>query len=423
MIRGLICILLVAINSYGTKFYVVNGLDESLGWVEYETGEFETESVTLGNIPNDVFATETSLYVVNSGYNTLQIIDRQTMTTIREIELTGAANPYSVVVYDNRYAAVTGWLSNSLTIVDLESNSVDTTFVVGLSPQAVAFHNDLIYVLNTGLAFPIYGDGLLKRYNKTTFELVDSVVVGMNSQAMEFIGDELHIVCTGNYDDVSGSVDIVDLMSMTVEATIPLGGSPGAISAAGNDVFVAAGGWGEEGFVYRYNATTRQVINAEQNPVFVGVGASDIIAMPNGDFVVTCFQDATIEFCSPDGVFRTAYNMSAGAGALGVWWGSSDVPNDPEQGISKEFGIASAYPNPFNGVLNFKLESALHSPNSVEIFDVLGQKVGAIPVGTGETEVSWLPGAQNGKEVSAGIYFARLKTGMNGQPIRVVYLK
>jgi hypothetical protein len=432
MIRVLICLLFSATAAFAVGMvYVVNSLDESLGWIDLTVGSFESDphAATLGYIPNDVVASRDYLYVVNSGDNNVQVIDRHTFETMSVIELGEAVNPWAAATLDDGRLAVTATLSGTLSIVNPQLGTVDTTFYVGTAPQYVYELYDQIYVLCTGVEFPIFNPGVLKRYSSETLTLVDSVVVGVNPQSATFVWVgyfNAHVLCTGNYDDIDGSLYVVSLEStMALDTIVHVGGSPGAVAAQNGTGWIAAGGWDTEGYLYRYNPYTYEFLNGFDNPIITGVGTTDVVQQGyvGGGIAVSCFGNGTVEYRDTYGDLQITFPMSAGASALDIWIHSdTDVP-EPDVPISLGLELISAYPNPFNGVLNFKLESALYAPNLVEIYDVLGQQVGAIPVGEGETEVSWLPGAQNGKEVSAGIYFARLKNGVNAQPIRVVYLK
>jgi len=406
----------------GATFYVVNGLDESLGWVNPDSEAFNSQAVTLGSLANDVVVTNDRLFVVNSGLGTLQVINRQSLTTVDEIALTGSVNPYSATDLTNSRVAVTGLLSGTVSIVNVESGDVDTTFVTGDGPQAILEHGGLIYVLNTGVVFPVFNPGKLKRYSAESYALIDSSELGINPQSMAIIGNELHVLCTGDYANVTGSVQIVNLETMSISQTLELGGSPGAIAANGDEVFIAAGGWVDAGYVFHYNAETRQIINNANNPILCGIGATDILVQPTGDFVVTCFQDATIEFCTPDGIDRIVYEMSAGAGALGVWRETSEaVEMHPE--TVQDLCILSAYPNPFNGSVMLDWNGQLRTPNQIKIFDVLGRNVGELSVSAGVSRVMWTPSATGGLEVATGVYFARFADGSTSQSVRIVYVK
>jgi len=415
----IVILLLAAACVRADVIYYVNSLDESLGWLNTETGQSNVRAVTLGNIPNDVVVAGNRLYVVNSGYNTLQVIDRTQLSTIDEIELAGAVNPYSCVVVDEQRVAVTGLISGTLSIVNTQTFSVDTTFLSGVGPQAVSLHEGVLYVLNTGVAFPEFGVGVLKRYNSETLSFIDSLSVGVNAQAMEFVDNELHILCTGNYDDVSGSVTIVDLATMTIDSVLQLGGSPGALSHSGDVMYVAAGGWVDHGHVYQYSTRTRAILHNSTNPILTGVGASDIVARPDGGFAVSCFQSNEIQWCNEGGESCETFETSAGPGALAVVFATLPVEPAPRT-WPENYQILRAYPNPFNGATSFTWDTPLQQPATLVVSDILGRVTAYLPVAAGATRTFWSP--RNG-EAASGSYLASWQGERFAEPIRIVYIK
>ncbi len=416
-------LMLLTSSAQAVMYYVVNGLDESLGWVNTANMQSDDRAVTLGNIPSDIAVYLDRIYVVNSGYNTLQVIDREQLQTLDEIELTGAVNPYGCAVFNDHFVAVTGLLSGTVTIVDAMVGNVDTTFVTGVAPQAVGARDEMLYVLNTGVAFPQFGNGVLKRYDTQDYSLVDSLVVGVNAQAMEFIEGELHVLCTGNYDDIAGSVHVVELATMRVDTILQLGGSPGALSAWGYQVYVAAGGWAGDGFVYQYRSDTREVLRDVNSPILCGGGASDIVASPAGGFAVTCFQDNTLQVCNASGDQCQTYAMSSGPGALGALFWLSDAIEAPRAELPQSLQMITAFPNPFNGTVTLQWERPFRAASGLKFFDVLGREAGSLDVPPGAQTATWSPGERGGTEVSAGIYFGRWELGQNSPIVKIVYLK
>jgi len=80
-------------------------------------------------------------------------------------------------------------------------------------------------------------------------------------------------------------------------------------------------------------------------------------------------------------------------------------------GIPKEFGIAKAYPNPFNSTVNVRLAVPQLATVQVSVYDIMGREVANLNQGVltaGTHELSWHATG------SAGIYFVRASTS-NGQ--------
>ncbi|MBK6766891.1 MAG: T9SS type A sorting domain-containing protein [bacterium] len=417
------------IASASDRLFVVNSLDESLGWIELDDGASDPQAATLGFLPNDIVALRDALCVVNSGDNNVQVIDPVTLQTIRLIELSDAVNPFAAASLGGDKIVVTASLSGTVSIVDWRAGAVDTTFHVGVGPQFVSSIWGKLYVLCTGVEYPVFGSGVLKRYDAQTFEFIDSLVVGINPQSLISAWSEIQVLCTGNYDDVEGSVVIVDTTGgLSIDTVLQIGGSPismtlGSAPGIGSG-WIAAGGWADEGYVFQYNAVEHEILHDEGNPIVIGTGAVDVGSQGyvGGSLYVSCFNESVVQVLNCWGEPSLAIEMSAGPSALDIWFGP--VAADPETApLSGPFEVVNAYPNPFNGTLNLLLGAPALRSETLTIFDLLGREVGAIPVRAGETLVQWRPGAGAGQEVSAGIYFARLRSGGNQVPVKVVYLK
>ena len=86
------------------------------------------------------------------------------------------------------------------------------------------------------------------------------------------------------------------------------------------------------------------------------------------------------------------------------------------------FGIKSAYPNPFNSTCAIEFEVGTVEKVRFEIYDILGKCVD-IPINgeymqPGLYRVTW-----NGSKFPTGTYFARLTAGENSVTKKIVYLK
>jgi len=88
-----------------------------------------------------------------------------------------------------------------------------------------------------------------------------------------------------------------------------------------------------------------------------------------------------------------------------------------------------SYPNPFNNVLNFRLETAtkLDEPLQVEIFNLKGQLVKTLDLSElnpGITKLPWNGVDRHNRACSSGIYFARLsRQGTVLQTLKAVLMK
>ena len=101
--------------------------------------------------------------------------------------------------------------------------------------------------------------------------------------------------------------------------------------------------------------------------------------------------------------------------------GGSDDPILPDQ-----YGLYQNYPNPFNPTttISFSIPSA--SQVTLEVYNVLGEKVATIyegMAGAGVTAVVWDGRSDNGELVASGIYFSRMKSGQFEETCKMVLMK
>jgi hypothetical protein len=89
--------------------------------------------------------------------------------------------------------------------------------------------------------------------------------------------------------------------------------------------------------------------------------------------------------------------------------------------LQKSFTLSQNYPNPFNPITTIPFEIAERGRVTVEIFNVLGEKVATIideVVDAGSHEVTW-----DARNCSAGVYFYRLRSGTSNLTNRMILLK
>lgn len=105
---------------------------------------------------------------------------------------------------------------------------------------------------------------------------------------------------------------------------------------------------------------------------------------------------------------------------------TSIVSVDDLEMIPTVYGLSQNYPNPFNPTTSIEFALPEASEVSLEIYNLLGQKVrtlvnGYVPAGYINT--SWDGLDQNGKEISSGTYIYRLQTAEQTLSKKMVLMK
>jgi hypothetical protein len=107
-------------------------------------------------------------------------------------------------------------------------------------------------------------------------------------------------------------------------------------------------------------------------------------------------------------------------------YNSSGSNRFSEDVLPEDFSFEQNYPNPFNPATNFRF--ALPTPTKVtlEIFNILGQRVKALvdkPYPAGVHEIIWDGTNNSGEQLPTGVYFARLSAEKFSATRKVVIVK
>ncbi|MFH1861954.1 MAG: hypothetical protein ABH878_03995, partial [bacterium] len=207
--------------------WVVNTLGETLSHVNLTTHQVNTNAVLLGSAPNDVAVQNGAAYVVNSLSNHVQVVDLASLQTIGTIEIYLGMNPYFIALDDQNRAFVTNFVTGNVSILDLSSGLESDTLQIGGVPEGVCVAGGCLFVTDVNYQ-TTWGPGVLHAFSLQTLVHLGSITVGINPQIVKLGPDgKLHVVCTGNFSDIFGQIDIIDPASLTVETSIPIGESPG----------------------------------------------------------------------------------------------------------------------------------------------------------------------------------------------------
>ncbi len=111
------------------------------------------------------------------------------------------------------------------------------------------------------------------------------------------------------------------------------------------------------------------------------------------------------------------------------WFGSPhnllvDVDNGTM--VPEKFKLYANYPNPFNPSTTIRYELPEQSTTTLNIYDIQGRTIQTLVSDSkpaGHYEAQWNGTDRDGKQVAAGMYFARLSTGDFTQVVKMVYLR
>ncbi|MBT3589613.1 MAG: T9SS type A sorting domain-containing protein [Candidatus Marinimicrobia bacterium] len=99
---------------------------------------------------------------------------------------------------------------------------------------------------------------------------------------------------------------------------------------------------------------------------------------------------------------------------------------DDHEVWAQDFSLHSAYPNPFNGAVQFSFNMKGTNPVEFAIFDLTGRKVSdrlILPNASGTYQISWNGTDMRGVDLSSGIYFYQFKANNVIIKDKITYLK
>lgn len=213
---------LAPIEGYGayvlTQGNFYNGVEGGLNVIQYDS-ELALKNVfvaangrSLGDTPQCGVAYGSKIYIGTSQSNTIEIIDRATCKSLKQMRLaensTGGKSPWSMVAYRGKVfiSMYDGYLAR----LDTLSLEIDSNVPVGPNPGIIALHRDKIYVpLSDGMNFPNYGNTACV-VNPQSMAVEQTFTVGLNPTQFVEADDELFVLCMGDYGDVESQVYKVD---------------------------------------------------------------------------------------------------------------------------------------------------------------------------------------------------------------------
>lgn len=383
--------------------YVVNSGSRTLSRIDTETNEVNNSFAQLGITANTMAIDEDHIWVVCSGDNAILELDRHTGAQIRYMEVEASSNPWDVLKI-GEYLYVTGLFSDKVYKISLADGNVAAFLDVPVSPQGLATDGEYLYVAVTGGYHMNYADSRVCVINLSDFTIETSINVWTNPQFVVVHNGKLHVSSAGNWQNITGKVQIIDIPSWEIEATVELGGQPGSLWIANDERALVGDAYGE-GF-YMYMADTYQILNGYGNLLQPG---GYVVDGTDNEIAVLQYlyeQDCIVYLLNYDLSPKTQYTAAFASSDLKFY--TSPTSND-DLVLQPKLNV---YPNPVvkNGVLNFESESK--SPMKVSLYDIRGRKVLETQSSSGNVSLDLA-----GKALSSGMYLYkiqqrdRIKTG------------
>lgn len=194
-----------------TQGNMYSNIEGSLDAIDLKTlninsGIFKTANGrSLGDTPQCMAVYGSKIYIGTSQSNTIEIIDKATNLSIKQIKLaddpTHGTTPYSMICYKG--GVFMSMYDGYLARLDTLTLTIDKSVKVGPNPDQIALYRGKIYVPESD------GMNYLNKYGTTacvvdpeTMTVEKRFDVGLNPRQFIVCDDCLYLLCSGNYADV-----------------------------------------------------------------------------------------------------------------------------------------------------------------------------------------------------------------------------
>jgi hypothetical protein len=274
--------------------YVLSANDARVARVDLDSGAVLRDVATAGAFANRIEADALGRLgaIVSSGSDEVALFDFATESVLGVVGLPPGSNPWTAEIVGSR-VFVTCLLTDMLYEIDATTLSVVDSAGTGTAPEGIAAAGGRLYVANTGFDFGTfgYGPGTVTVLDLDDLSEAATVPVSLNPQDCLVAGDgNVHVVCTGNFASVTGSVDVIDPGSATIVASLPIPAYPGGGAASPSGAVhlsVTTTSFGSE--IWTYDAASLALLHDGSNPL-----------LPSFDFYGEPAVSAAQELLVPD---------------------------------------------------------------------------------------------------------------------------
>jgi len=203
------------------------------------------------------------------------------------------------------FAYLTNWSSNTVTVLDIATNTVTATIAVGSDPVSVAVSPDgkFVYVANED-------SNTISVIATATNTVTATIGVGLAplGVAVSPDGKFVYVTNTG-----SNTVSVIATAGNTVTATVGVGSGPGGVAVSPDGKFV---------YVANFSSNTVSVIATATSTVMatvgVGLGPFGIAVSPDGKFVYVAGTGVSVIDAAINTVTATVFPAAGPAFGIAV---------------------------------------------------------------------------------------------------------
>ena len=194
--------------------YGTSSIPGNLSYIDYTSGESTTNVFTkangssLGTGANDGLVYGSKMYIVVDGSATIEVVDRNTMKSIKQIKTTYllgtslGTNPRHIIAENGKIYFTT--YHGIVAAVDTASYALTNKYTVGSYPEGLVGVPNYIYVANSDYGM---GKGTISKINLTNGVVQTETISGVtNPVKLFYANNNLYVLDYGSYDADSKQV-------------------------------------------------------------------------------------------------------------------------------------------------------------------------------------------------------------------------
>ncbi len=172
---------------------------------------YKINSRPLGDVPNSIIITGDKAYIVVNNSGKIEVVDQSTL--VHTSTISGLVSPRNMAFVNNNKAYVTSLYSDSVTVINLLSNSISGYINIRRSSESIVMCNNKAYVANWAGGHEVMViDALID-------EVVDSIDVGIEPESMVLDRyQKLWVLCNGGWTRENfAELDMINTITNSVE--------------------------------------------------------------------------------------------------------------------------------------------------------------------------------------------------------------
>jgi hypothetical protein len=201
--------------------------NSTLSWINLDNEEvisdffLQKNNRQLGDTGNDLEIYGAKIYLVVNGSNTLEILEKSTGKSLKQINIMNGSipkSPRSIAFYGSK-AFITCY-DGFVDILDTATLTITGRIPVGANPEDLTVSNGKLYVSNSGgLNYPNI-DSTVSVINLSNLQSLGKITVGKNpGKIITDSEGDVYVITRGNYGSIPARMVRINSISDTKEET------------------------------------------------------------------------------------------------------------------------------------------------------------------------------------------------------------